>query len=320
MPQTLQIQAYTYDELNQKAKEKARAWYVEGMDNESYGTNDVLTENLNEAGLSGMKVWWSLNNCQGDGVAFEGNVDVDQFLKTQENLQYQIANNKNRYDHLISSEHVDPAVQLGIKATTGIDYVRDAAGAATKNEKGGYNCFVYMRPSEDGAVVTAIEDLNTRPPKVRITQESDASPECIERYKELALVDATVAFIKMLLERDVTLAINIKHRGRYTHWNSMEVSVEATDYGRAIDDIEDSAERNRMVEEVDNTAISIQEGLKEFVKDISRNLERQGYDNIEGCTSEEAVADNITANDYLFTASGSRRVTLNADAVLQPAV
>jgi hypothetical protein len=106
----------------------------------------------------------------------------------------------------------------------------------------------------------------------------------------------------------------------YTHWNSMEVSVEATDYGRAIDDIEDSAERNRMVEEVDNTAISIQEGLKEFVKDISRNLERQGYDNIEGCTSEEAVADNITANDYLFTASGSRRVTLNADAVLQPAV
>jgi len=322
MPKTLTFEAFAYDELSDNAKEKARQWYIEGMDSEQYGTNDVLTYTLEEAGLPGMKLYWSLGNCQGDGVAFEGDVDVDGFFKQQENLQYQIAHNKHRFHNLIDPEHVDPAVVVGGKATFGVDYVRDAAGAVIRNERGGYASFVFMRPSEDGAVVTAIEEVPghiTRPRKIRITQESDAAPEAIERYRELALDGATLAFIKMLLERDVTLAINIKHHGRYYHWNSMNVSVEATDYG-PVGDIDDADERNRKIQEIDNTALSIQEGLAQFVKDISHYLEKEGYDNIEGATSEEAVADNITANDYLFTAGGSRRVTLNQDDSVQSAV
>jgi hypothetical protein len=91
----------------------------------------------------------------------------------------------------------------------------------------------------------------------------------------------------------------------------MEVTVEVTDYGPVIDAMEGSDERDKLIAAIDDNANTIETYLKEFVKDISRYLEREGYDSIEGATSEEAVADNITANNYLFTAGGSRRVTLN---------
>ena len=312
MPKTLTIQAFTYDELGDKAKETARAWWLESSAGDDPGVKEAMAQTLGDAGMNDLKLYWSLNNCQGDGVAFEGGLDVDDFLRTQENLQYQIAHQKWRYQHLIDPEHVNPAVVVGVKATTGIDYIRDAAGEATKNEKGGYNSFVFIRPYEDGALVTAMEDLATHQPrKIRITQESDAHPDAVERFKELALDSVTLAFIKMLIEWGVTLAIKVTHRGRYYHWNSMEVSVEATDYGPAIEAIDDATTRNLKIEEIDNQAISIQEGLRQFVKDISQQLEKEGNDIIEASQEEEAVADNIRANEYLFTQAGSRRYVLN---------
>lgn len=42
---------------------------------------ETFQEILSERGFSDPKVYWSLNGCQGDGVAFEGHLDAPEFFK-----------------------------------------------------------------------------------------------------------------------------------------------------------------------------------------------------------------------------------------------
>jgi hypothetical protein len=80
--QVIEVKTYKFEELSDKAKEKAREWWTkDGLDEHEC---ECITEDfqyvLEEKGLPSDKVHWRLSCCQGDGVAFYGSVDVEEYL------------------------------------------------------------------------------------------------------------------------------------------------------------------------------------------------------------------------------------------------
>ena len=191
MPREHKTIVYTYEELSPEAQEKARNWWREIDQFDSQYLSDIFKDTLREWGFEkGVDVWWSLNSSQGDGVAFQGSLDIPKYV------------NARAQDFRRMIGHVE----------------------------------VY-----------------------------------------------------------------VKHEGRYTHWNSMEVTVEESDSRKQLapKDWFPGTPTEEMLSE-------FEEFVKEDVKDMSRELEKMGYGEIEYQNSDEVVAENIIANEYEFTADGRR--------------
>lgn len=80
---TIELKLYNFEELDEKAKEKARDWFKkDGL--EEYQIEDITESfqyKLEQLGLPTEDVRWRLSCCQGDGVAFYGEVDIEEYLK-----------------------------------------------------------------------------------------------------------------------------------------------------------------------------------------------------------------------------------------------
>ena len=83
-----EIIAYRYDELEKYAQEKAKADYLAEEHLPEFFSED-LVEMLNEKfGLKNLKTYFSLSNCQGDGLCLYGKISYselfenDKFKKT----------------------------------------------------------------------------------------------------------------------------------------------------------------------------------------------------------------------------------------------
>lgn len=76
---------YTFDELSDRAKEKARDWYRTDNDDD-FMLSESFAQTLSYYGFpeGSMKIYHSLAYCQGDGVAFEGPINFDALLATTE--------------------------------------------------------------------------------------------------------------------------------------------------------------------------------------------------------------------------------------------
>jgi DNA-dependent RNA polymerase auxiliary subunit epsilon len=74
---------YTFNELNPEAKQKAINDYIEGIDwsIESEYITEVFQDELSNLGYPNHDTPWSLNYSQGDGVAFYGQVDVENVAR-----------------------------------------------------------------------------------------------------------------------------------------------------------------------------------------------------------------------------------------------
>lgn len=85
-----QVEIYNYDELTVASKENAVKWFQETLNHEfSYETEYItqdFTSALEEKGYEGLEVQWSLNHCQGDGVAFYGTLFTTELVKLSERL------------------------------------------------------------------------------------------------------------------------------------------------------------------------------------------------------------------------------------------
>ncbi len=77
------VAIYPYDELGPKGQEKARAWFKEGLNLfSSDSVSELFSMELETLGLGdSFKTYWSLSYSQGDGVAFEGTIYLDDYLK-----------------------------------------------------------------------------------------------------------------------------------------------------------------------------------------------------------------------------------------------
>ena len=85
MSKVIEVEVFKYDELSDQAKQKAREWYIEGMDYEWWeGVYEMATEDGKEKGFYIDKIYFSGFCSQGDGASWTGQVDVRQWL--EENL------------------------------------------------------------------------------------------------------------------------------------------------------------------------------------------------------------------------------------------
>ena len=214
----INVEAFEYDELNDEAKAKARDWYKADDEGDvtCWSIRTQFETDLESLGLENLKAWWSLNWCQGDGVAFEGDFDLGSFSIKQRELCEEKHETKDVWGKFV------------------------------------HECTL----SKDG--MTRLE--------------------------------------KLCGDEEMEVCCHVKTVGRYTHWNSMEASIEC--YSDTTD------EQDMLLEEV-------REDIAELLKSISKEFERIGYADVEWHASDEAVSETINANEYLFTAEGCREVVLN---------
>jgi len=83
MSKTIEVEVFKYAELSDSAKQRARDWYIEGMDYEWWqGVYDMSIEDGKEKGFYIDKIAFSGFCSQGDGASWSGFVDVRQWLET----------------------------------------------------------------------------------------------------------------------------------------------------------------------------------------------------------------------------------------------
>jgi len=88
MPKKKEILIYEFDELSEKAKERAIELLIDAgkafTDSDAEDLTDLFKQDLEDHyGLGKMDVCWDLAYTQGDGVAFWGKVDVEKFVETE---------------------------------------------------------------------------------------------------------------------------------------------------------------------------------------------------------------------------------------------
>ena len=92
-------------------------------------------------------------------------------------------------------------------------------------------------------------------------------------------------------------------RGHYHHWNSMTVEVE---FENEIDD-EDLPVRLKIARPA--LRENLEQYLDERVKEISRELEKSGYAEIEYRYDEDAIRAELLEREHLYEKDGTRAMT-----------
>ena len=83
MSKVIEVEVFKYAELSDSAKQRARDWYIEGMDYEWWeGVYEMAKEDGKEKGFYIDKINFSGFCSQGDGASWSGFVDVRQWLET----------------------------------------------------------------------------------------------------------------------------------------------------------------------------------------------------------------------------------------------
>jgi len=83
MSKVIEVEVYKYGELSESAQQKAREWYIEGMDYEWWeGVYEMAKTDGYEKGFCIDKIYFSGFCSQGDGASWVGQVDVRQWLET----------------------------------------------------------------------------------------------------------------------------------------------------------------------------------------------------------------------------------------------
>jgi len=124
----------------------------------------------------------------------------------------------------------------------------------------------------------------------------------------LATPSEYLPLIDALANDEAEIVIEIEKRQAfhmYDHWNTMVVSSYVNTY-----DDPGVGGRKRWPQRIGRPKLErlthqLTEHIRGHVKDVSHKLEKAGYEEIEYKSSDEVIADNITANDYEFDEDGS---------------
>lgn len=92
-------------------------------------------------------------------------------------------------------------------------------------------------------------------------------------------------------------------RGHYHHWNSMSVEIEFENETH-----EDELPSRRKIA-LPALRLGLEEYLAEKVKEISRNLEKSGYAEIEYRFNEDVIREELESGERLFEKDGTLRMS-----------
>ena len=80
---SVEYNVYSYNELSDEAKEKAKAWFLEGREPSMF-SDDCKEDLANLFGEHDLGVQYTLNYCQGDGFNIYGKIDAESIFKCLE--------------------------------------------------------------------------------------------------------------------------------------------------------------------------------------------------------------------------------------------
>lgn len=293
MPKKRQVTLYSIDELSEKARQRAvdDFWEHAFDDTDAATLTEDFTEMLKERGFEeGVKANWSLGYCQGDGVCFEGWVDIP---------------------HLIEQEKLEKFKPLVPLAARGI------LTARVHHEERRY-CHKYSMSVD----VELRGDVFELMPEELREQEREWQAEVRRRMRawldEIHRIDhASAAPIEEWAR--MRREFETRHKKGPHEWSprlrdpgpkpqpldlpkppkpevpmppALETAMPAYE-----------AEWATLEALVDD----FREPLEEWVVKTSADLEKIGYDEIEYRQSKEAILEHFRNNEYEFTKDGERQ-------------
>lgn len=287
MPREKIVKIYKYDELSKKAKKRAVSdWTSSGNEFDSHD-GELLSESFREILMEhgfeeGVKVNWSLNSCQGDGVCFSGHVDPEKFAKEDGQSKWKAL-----------------APHVGIIVTTSHDSRYCHWNSMSVEIERTVSHFLDLIPKK---LYMEIEDWEVA--QGRIERDYDRNVITVLAARQQPILD---------WERE-TAKYNIRP-GVLEWMPDIPVKPEPLDIPLPPKpDLEDEPEEfilaKKDAEEefvkMEAKLDGLEEDVKGWVEDLSRELEKIGYEEIEYRSSEEAVRETFEANDFEFYEDGER--------------
>ena len=145
---TITTNVYEFDELSDKAKEKARDWYKEGDDFDSL--SDDMTEALstllkkNKIKCDKPDIQYSLGYCQGDGAMFAGVCEWKKYtIKVTQSGHYYHYNSK-QFAITLTKTGEEPVNYAEVEEKFNTVYVK----MCRELESVGYKYIEYQRSNE----------------------------------------------------------------------------------------------------------------------------------------------------------------------------
>ena len=168
---------YTFNELSESAKEKARGWYLDMQDPYIF-THDLIEDLESETGFSNLRPYYSLGYCQGDGLCLAGHIDFEEIRDDMKKVFYKdftIADYKalyalkeysridfNHTGHYYHKNSVDIDIYIdGCHSEKMYDFMERTADRLIKNIKEWYfaKCDQYENWGYDFSYEIEEEDL-----------------------------------------------------------------------------------------------------------------------------------------------------------------
>jgi len=289
MPKVISITTYLFDELSDKAKEKAREWYRQEQGNISDDSiEQEMLHDLNEGDYGRFfKVRYCLGYCQGDGASINGAISLDNFYTGQKKIREQLQAGFVIMRDEVKTDRLDPRVQIGGHGMRVVNHELYDFWAADISNTSSNAPVTAILPQEDGTTVVE-----------RRVPMSDCYKE---RLKALDAGEAAFDEMARLITAGVELTMKIEQRGRYAHWYSMQVSLDVDSYG---------TNDEKTHHQLDPAISRVESAFSAWTKKVGQHLEKIGYAVIEIRNSDEVVDETIRMEEYLFTENGSRSYTL----------
>ncbi len=283
---------YKFDELSPEAKKRAiEQWREKGWAWDQSDTETLTEEfknDLESLGLPHDNVHWQLSYAQGDGVAFEGQINVKEYLKKNNLLR--------DYASLFAPAFEEQAVgrPVGQKQqgqAEGIASSLESLGFMTKVRRG-KDCFYVdvfeMNGKLERLATFCVGVKRGRQDNISIESESESGNGAwlLKRAGE------RFANIERRTNFDIPIEMLDFRVTSSSRYYSMSVEYELN-----IPEDWLSPEQKRDLEALD-------EHIKDHVERVAKDLQHQGYAEIEYRSSDEAITDNLENNDYEFDEDG----------------
>ncbi len=272
MAKTMTVEVFTFDELDADAKEVVREKYREWEDH-AFDADDFRESVLEESAAYYHRVktdecYFSLSCCQGDGVAFYGDFDLDFFM-----------------------------------AAPGEEGAPEDGGELAA-DRAAIQALVRRLQAAGFSLAVTIEGKNNRYHhynSMRVEVTADGGPdhegryELVEQFLDEQADDAMTAAMRAALAAeqpdDITILVGFD-------W-FQEADIDVSELRLAF------VPR----EEWDKRVTELEKALDAYMTDVSHDIEKRGYAELDYRRSDEVIDDIIADSDDVFDVNGERFVT-----------
>lgn len=290
MPTKKKIVTYAIDELAPEVQKKV-------LDSLRYGFFDdadahALTEEfetiLEEKGIAGAKANWSLSSCQGDGVCFTGRVNIPTVIEINK-----------------LSPQFDPLVPI---------YHQDSLSARILNASSRYchwnSMAVEVELHDDRMELlprNLVQQLRYYEEEKAVVMERYRQQWYLVKERNLKPIRDYEKLVKDFEKRESKGPHEWSPRIRHPGYKPVPLTEPyppepvypmPAHLQAAVDEAE---VRWKEIETLTN---EFQGWLEQWVKDVSRELEKLGYAEIEYRQSDEWIIESFMANDRQFLKDG----------------